>query len=268
MRGSRFHSDPRWQVFASANPRTRFQKWREIHGQGALPIGDWIADPFAVSVDGRDYLLFEHWVLSRGQGHIGASEITSLSKIECTSPTALIENDHHFSYPYTFQRAGRAYVMPENQRNGIHLYELVHDSDGQLIAEKRRCVLKGYWVDPSVIRIGDVDYLFVSEGAQTSSLRLFTTSDITRDPLIEHPMSPIVVDARTGRNSGRLVLDEDGNVIRPAQDCTTTYGARIHLCLHRVTPTDFDDPHPADAECVWSDSEFSSLRGVSRHHFS
>ena len=54
-------------------------------------------------------------------------------------------------------------------------------------------------------------------------------------------MSPIVIDAQTGRNAGRITLNEDGTITRPAQDCSTQYGACIHLCRHQVSPTDFND---------------------------
>ena len=52
-------------------------------------------------------------------------------------------------------------------------------------------------------------------------------------------MSPVKADLRGSRPAGPLFV-ADGQLIRPAQDCTTTYGAAVILQrVLRLTPTEF-----------------------------
>ena len=187
LRGSRLHRYLIWNVFASTNPKRRFQNWTPVCAGDQLVRDDWIADPFAITVEGKHFLICEHWVMAHTKGQIAACEITDLERLTFGPLNPLITNKKHLSYPYTFERSGHAFVIPENQSDGISLYRLSVGAGEQLEADHDRSLLSGYWVDPSLIRLDDTDYLFVSEGNSSSVLRLFTSADITQSPLTEQP---------------------------------------------------------------------------------
>ena len=94
LRGSRLHRDPIWNVFASTNPKKRFQNWTPVCAGDQLVCGDWIADPFAITVEGRHFLICEHWVMAHTKGQIAACEITDLSlRMKSTSHTPILLSD-------------------------------------------------------------------------------------------------------------------------------------------------------------------------------
>ena len=58
-------------------------------------------------------------------------------------------------------------------------------------------------------------------------------------PWTAHPRNPIKSDVRSARPAGRLFYRGD-RLIRPAQDCSETYGGALLLCeVLELTPTSY-----------------------------
>jgi hypothetical protein len=143
---------------------------------------------------------------------------------------------HHLSYPFVLHHRDRSYLIPETHELGaILLYSI--NADGALAPSIR--LLEGtHAVDPTVIWTNGRWWLFCSEG----SLKLLAFHANALDgPWTPHRLNPLKIDVTSSRPAGPL-FERDGMLLRPAQDCSTTYGAGV--VLHRIvelTPERFHE---------------------------
>jgi hypothetical protein len=108
-------------------------------------------------------------------------------------------------------------------------------------------------VDATVIFCNQRWWLFCSEG----SLKLLAFHAEALDgPWSPHSLNPLKIDVTSSRPAGPL-FQRDGMLLRPAQDCSVTYGAAVVLhriveltpdrfreeCLGRIGP-EIDGPYP------------------------
>jgi hypothetical protein len=78
----------------------------------------------------------------------------------------------------------------------------------------------------------------VDGGRPVDELCLFSSDSLEGD-WEPHPMNPVVSDVRRARPAGR-VFARDGELIRPAQDCSGSYGAKLVFNrIEALTPTDY-----------------------------
>jgi len=86
-------------------------------------------------------------------------------------------------------------------------------------------------VDPTLLEDGGRLWLFLNvaeEGASVDDeLHLYTSLDLA-GPWVPHRDNPVVADVARARPAGR-VFRRDGELIRPAQDCSSGYGRAVVL---------------------------------------
>lgn len=199
-----------------------------------------VADPFALRVDGTWHLFFEVLNRASGRGEIGLAvsddlEHWSYAKIVLAEP-------FHLSYPLTFTHDGAIYMVPEaSASGGVRLY--------------RATRFPHEWDLESVIMTGNVlldATLFEHDGAwwmlvDTSrrhthdTLRLYHASS-PAGPWSEHPASPLVDgDPTAARPAGRVV-SVGGRLVRYAQDCAVRYGHRVQAFeILELTPRSYQE---------------------------
>ena len=138
----------------------------------------------------------------------------------------------HLSYALTVRDNGLLYLMVQSWRAGaLHLWcerdgALAHA--GPLID---RPVLdatpwrdeRGWWL-----------FCALQDAGPHEQLHLFHAPAIT-GPWTPHPANPVKVDPGSARPAGPLFM-AGGKLIRPAQDCSRTYGDA--LVLHEITRLD------------------------------
>jgi hypothetical protein len=162
-----------------------------------------------------------------------------------------LDAEYHLSYPFILHHEARSYLIPETSEVGAILIYPV-SADGKLGPPTR--LLDGtHAVDATVIWSNQRWWLFCSEG----SLKLLAFHAETLDgPWMPHWLNPLKTDVTSSRPAGPL-FELDGVLFRPAQDCSTTYGAAVVLhriveltpecfreeCLGRIGP-DLDGPYP------------------------
>jgi hypothetical protein len=235
------HNTPHWRV-----------GWRRLDGPDLFdlkrhPDGGWTtlpddgerfyADPFPILHDGKVTLFVEDYVHKAGKGIISAVAFGPDGPIG--TPTPVLEQDVHLSYPFVFERDGQIWMVPESCQAGrVDLYRatafpggwirettLLDDivaSDATLIEHK------GRWWMFATVRDGG--------GAYSDALHIWSAPDF-RGPFTPHPHNPVLIDIASARPAGRMI-QRDGKLLRPVQDCRRGYGKALGLA--RVTRLDLE----------------------------
>jgi len=114
-----------WILLASAHHgrpmSTSMWRFKEV-----LPPRDrmW-ADPFIIEKDGSFHVYIEEMVYANGRGHIS---VMSMDKDgNWTTPTPVLEEPYHMSYPFVFEHENEWYMIPEtavHHREGKSIHQL------------------------------------------------------------------------------------------------------------------------------------------------
>lgn len=205
------------------------------------------ADPFLFVHNNRLHLFYEEMCIGKGLGvikHLHTDDLTHWSKPELITH----EPQCHFSYPWVFEDNGSVYMMPETGcDHNIRLYKAVNDELTEFV--KYKVILERkqeYWdgikfdfADSCIYKKEGNYYLFTSyyDGAKYH-LELYISEHL-EGPYSLHPMSPICEGNMFGRCAGSLI-EKDGKLYRPAQDCSLVYGGQVHLMeIDDLSPTNY-----------------------------
>ena len=95
--------------------------------------------------------------------------------------------------------------------------------------------------DATLVRHGGLYWIFAATRTGASStwdaLSLFSAPTLA-GPWRAHPANPVLLDAASARPAGQMFTLDDGQLYRPAQDCTRAYGGALSLA--RVDRLDGD----------------------------
>ncbi len=209
------------------------------------------ADPFVFSHDGRDYVFIEDLDEVTGRGRIAVMTIGDDGKP--TAPETVLERDYHLSYPFLFEWQGDVYMLPETAATrSLQLFRATRfPYEWELHCEPMR----GYpMVDATLHEQDGRWYMFVNVSERGGSLddELFLFfAETPLGPWQPHPLNPVKSDVRSARPAGRL-FRRDGKLIRPAQDCSTSYGSAINLCeVEVLSETDYRERIVERLEPSW-----------------
>lgn len=205
------------------------------------PRDRFYADPFVIDRDGRSFLFFEDYRFATKKGLISCCEVDAMGN--CSEPRVVLERNYHLSYPFLFTWQGEIYMIPETRDNRtIEMYRAsafpyswvyetvlmpdVSATDSTLLHYRNK-----WWL----FTAGVLDHTSPNE----TLFLFFANSPL--GPWTAHPQNPIVSDGRHARPAGCLYFD-DGQLIRPGQDCSDGYGYAAQL--HRVdvlTETEYQE---------------------------
>jgi hypothetical protein len=203
------------------------------------PAGRFYADPFLFQRDGRRFIFFEDYDWRCHRAVICYVEIDERGR-HC-SPRVALRQDCHLSYPFVFEEGDAVYMLPETAaRRTVELYRAAHfPGDWTLDRVLLRDVCA---TDATLLRHEGRLWMFVAiavdGGRPIDELFLFS-SDSLRGEWEPHPLNPVVSDVRCARPAGRVFL-RNGHLIRPAQDCSRSYGWRLVFNrIEALSPTDY-----------------------------
>jgi hypothetical protein len=205
------------------------------------PAGRFYADPFLFQHEGRRFVFFEDYESSRGSAVICYVEIDDRGGH--SAPRIALRQDCHLSYPFVFAEGNAVYMLPET--GGHRTVELYRAARFPVEWTLERVLLRDVCArDATLLRHDGRLWLFVAidldGGIPTDELFLFS-SDSLHGEWEPHPMNPVVSDVRSARPAGRI-FPESGHLIRPAQDCSRSYGGRIVFNrIETLTPTDYSE---------------------------
>jgi len=221
----------------------------EVLHRGALPEPSWLndqpadrffADPFPIAIDDRGVrLLVEEYRFG--------SRRKLLTQLDVSRDGALIAARRadglplHASYPFVLRpdRSSRELLcVPETFREArVAAYEKNGNGRWRVCAE----LLTGFpAVDPTLVQHDGRWWMFCTKQGDEdqTDLHMFFADD-WRGPWTPHMLNPVKSDARSSRPAGRLI-EIDGTLYRPAQNCARRYGAGITINrVVELTPTAF-----------------------------
>ena len=222
------------------------------------PRDRFYADPFLIEKDGRNYLFFEDYSFSSQRGLISCCEVDREGN--CSKPRVVLKRQYHLSYPYLFTWQGETYMIPETRDNGT--IEMYRASEFPYSWIHETVLMSGVSAtDSTLLHHCDKWWLFtagVLDHASFDKILCLFFADSPFGPWTAHPKNPIVSDVCRARPAGCLYF-EDGQLIRPGQDCSKGYGYSVEL--HRVdvlSETDYQETPVASITPDW----ISGSRGI------
>ncbi|MCH9814227.1 MAG: hypothetical protein K0U47_09850 [Epsilonproteobacteria bacterium] len=188
-----------------------------------------IADPFVVDEGEKSYLFFEELDYATAKGYLKVCEYDARSG-KFKEPKMVMEQPYHLSYPNVFKHKDVYYMIPESYENGsVDLFEAVEFPTKW---EKKKTLLSDVSaVDATLYFYEGKWWMFVAQApkedfSMNDELYLYYCSDFLTDDWIPHTQNPVVADALTARPAGNLI-EKEGKLYRPAQDCSGIYGRKI-----------------------------------------
>ncbi|OQX79575.1 MAG: hypothetical protein B6D64_04645, partial [Bacteroidetes bacterium 4484_276] len=190
--------------------------------------GRYYADPFGFMVGDELHIVFEDYDYRLRRGKI-SKVIFSDGKFGDVK--TVIQEKFHLSYPYVFDVAGDIYCLPESADAGeVRLYKYNKKEDK---FEFYKLLLKEFpGVDPVIFKYQDKWWLFATHKDQSNTSLFAFFADNFDGPYFAHTNNPVKVDVRSARPAGTPFM-KNGSLIRPAQDCSKTYGGRV--ALNKIT---------------------------------
>ena len=182
----------------------------------------YVADPFIYTCQSKQYILAEEYDYTTHKAHIVQWEMNDMRTKQIA-----IKEDFHLSYPYIFQMSNETYCIPESyQANCIRLYQLNTQTNSFYF--KHNLIEHIPAVDSSLFYYDNRYWLFCSQQQACTNAYLYLYfSNSLNESFEPHPQNPIVCDIRYARSAGTIEI-VNNEIIRPAQDCSKTYGWKIH----------------------------------------
>lgn len=206
--------------------------------------GDFVADPFAYTYEGKQHVLVEDYVQGRGR----ICEVMRPAAASQLELAVEIEPPYHLSYPCIFEEAGEVYCVPEAFQSGkASLYRRT-PSGWELV----RTLLDGLpVVDPTLFKHEGLYWLLytLQDDGAWGSLKLYASyTDRLDGDWKPHPLNPLKCDIGSSRPAGSPLL-VDGQLYRPSQDCSETYGGAVVMNrIVKLSPTEFEEVAAARIE--------------------
>lgn len=184
-------------------------EWRSAVLWRATPIpnppGRYLADPFLLTRNGKNYCFVEDYDCSSHRGRISVYEIGARS---AHLLGVAIDEPFHLSFPFLFEHEGTLYMCPESSENkDIRIYRCNDFPTGWTLEKTAMTGVsavdtmfferKGKWwmctnIDPS------------NTGEHCSELYFFSSDSPLSSNWTPHAGNPVLVDASKARNGGLL----------------------------------------------------------------
>ena len=196
-----------------------------------------LADPFGIKYNGKRYIVCEEFDYYSATGNI---VVGTLIDGEFNKIADLYSDGVHRSYPFPIQFGGRSYFVPEQcATNTVTLYEL---SDPEHAIPVADLLINFAAMDSTLFQYDGLWWLFASsreDGAGGANLHLFYSEDLFGG-YKAHPKNPVVTSLGSARPAGGLFFDSFSRIIRPGQDCRSTYGGAVTFnVINEISVSDY-----------------------------
>jgi hypothetical protein len=218
----------------------------EIKNSVSWPIAEMkngsYADPFVSLWQGEYYVFFEELHFDTGRSKIVCSKLDLRDRvIVFEEPRTVLERDYRVTYPCLFRDGEALYMCPETAQNGRTTIYSAKRFPYEWKPEKE-IVVDAKLLDPTIVRHGDLWWLFAAtgEGGGRSRLCLYYSDELF-GRWSPHAGNPVKADNRSTRPGGQP-FGKDGVLYRPAQNCETTYGQNLVINrILKLSPDEFEE---------------------------
>jgi hypothetical protein len=249
IRNAIFHYDE-WNIGIVASPIEAFldRSFKcEVRWLKPLPGGKFRADPFAISKGDRIAMLCEEYDYRSSSGTIIGFECRDDGEL-LSEPKTVIDLPVHASYPYLLKHKDEIYCIPETYQ--LHEINLYRAQEFPFRWIKVRALLNDIAaLDPTIFEFAGYWWLACTnrDDGPLDKLLIWYSTDLFGQ-WMPHPKNPVKVDLLSSRPAGTPFV-YDGQLYRPAQDCSGTYGGRIVLNrVKKLTTIDYEEEQTAFIE--------------------
>ena len=227
-----------WNIGIASRPIASFikdQSVNDIQWLKKTSGESFIADPFGFWDKGLLHVYAEEFNYKENKGNI--LRIVINGGWDILNQDTALSMDTHISYPYIIEDKGSFYCVPEmSVNNTVALYQI--DVESGHMREKAVLLTGRRLSDPTVIQFNGHWWLFGDSG--DFNLCAWYSDDLF-GPWVSHSKNPLKVDIASARPGGTPFVHE-GDLYRPSQDCSKTYGGRVLLNkVKTLTPTEFSE---------------------------
>lgn len=177
-----------------------------------------VADPF-LFVHGERLYLFYEVKTDHGHGTIHAQSMSNDGHWQAHGQ--VLAEPFHLSYPQVFSYEGRVFMMPESAQSGaVRLYEA---ENFPFSWRACGCLIEAPLRDPTLL-ITQENGLFLFSTTAQYELKLHHAEKLDtrfKDTGLFITQDPVVARCAGG------ILRVGNKILRPAQDCSETYGKQI-----------------------------------------
>ena len=186
----------------------------------------WFADPFILDVtESKIIILAEEYCYKIRRGRIARLEIDR-NTYEEKDFEIILDLPTHLSFPFIVRKNGKVYILPENSASGTSTIYEYNDKNRKITPLHH--IAEEPFADATIFEMEDRSYLFTTIAPNTNSNALEIYSfDIDKLQVIER-IATIEFPQICGRNAGEVFM-VNGQLYRPAQDCTQCYGHGVIL---------------------------------------
>ena len=197
-----------------------------IHGVKKRFHDRWFADPFILDVtDSEIIVLAEEFCYKLQRGRI-ARVVIDRKTYEEKDFEIILDLPTHLSFPFILRQNNKVYILPENSASGCSTIYEYNDELRKVTALHH--ISEEPFADATIFDIDGKTYLFTTilPDTNSSSVKIYVF-DKEQMKVVDRIASvnfPIIC----GRNAGEI-FSVEGNLYRPAQDCTLCYGHGVIL---------------------------------------
>lgn len=178
----------------------------------------YLADPFILSRDGKEYVFVEEYDYPTQKGHI--SVVYDWNK----PPRKIIDEPWHLSYPFLIEENGMLYMIPEASAGAKVNYYVCRSFPFEW--EKAGTLLNEKVFDPTIFKWNEKFWLFYTKLEESSGELHIRYSDSIWGGWKEHPRNPVKVAPNVCRPAGP-VFSVNNVLYRPSQDSAKNYGDNV-----------------------------------------
>jgi hypothetical protein len=229
-----------------------------------------LADPFCYQrPDGRTVVLAEmlnHWI---GRGEIWGAVLPLDGNLRVEDFAPYADCHVHLSYPFRVQDETGCFFAAESwEGGGLHLWR----DDGTYV----KCIVDRPVIDPTFFHASGYWWLFctLADDQPNERLHIYYSTELT-GVWYPHRSNPVKVDASSARPAGKIIM-VDGEAIRPAQNCSETYGGGLVFnriialtpdCFHElpISTLSPERPYVHGLHTIAAAGEFTIIDGKRWH---
>lgn len=193
-----------------------------------------VADPFIFTAPGGAInILYEDFSMTDDSKY-GTLRLVKLNEqLNIISDKEIMNVQSHLSYPFVFKENGKTYIIPESRKqNKVSCYEYDFKTDS--LVNEKVIVNNQPLLDSTIIKYNDKYWLFCTFGDHKfeHSKLYIHYADSLSGTWQSHQGNPVKYNLK-GSRPGGAIIEVDGQLYRPAQNCKDYYGQS--LIINKIT---------------------------------